>query len=397
MTRNIEQLAQSIFLGFVLIAVSLFYWQVVRAPELAARDDNPRLIQTELRLRRGRLLDRYGEVLAYSHPSPGPAETGDEVQRLYPQPEADHVVGYYSLRYGTGGAEAAFDATLRGRLSPLDQLLHRPQTGHDVALSLDLSAQRAADQALAEHHGAVMVLDITNGAVLALVSHPAYDPNTLDEDWNILAADPDAPLLNRATQGVYPVGDLARLVGLAGLLSAGITTPPDPLDTPVDDMLAPLSPSGYLATARQLGFDAPPPFDLPTGPGLLPDFSDGRSTPRDLAVTPLHMARLAAAIATDGRMPVPTLAYPAPAVSPDRAFASSVAESLQAVTSHFDQVAGWAGVATPQETGDQPLSWFVGYAPADSPRFAIAVVVEDSNGGALVTFPIAQQTASAIQ
>jgi peptidoglycan glycosyltransferase len=54
-------------------------------------------------------------------------------------------------------------------------------------------------------------------------------------------------------------------------------------------------------------------------------------------------------------------------------------------------------VATPQETGDQPLSWFVGYAPADSPRFAIAVVVEDSNGGALVTFPIAQQTASAIQ
>jgi peptidoglycan glycosyltransferase len=397
MTRNIEQLAQSIFLGFVLIAVSLFYWQVVRAPELAARDDNPRLIQTELRLRRGRLLDRYGEVLAYSHPSPGPAETGDEVQRLYPQPEADHVVGYYSLRYGTGGAEAAFDATLRGRLSPLDQLLHRPQTGHDVALSLDLSAQRAADQALAEHHGAVMVLDITSGAVLALVSHPAYDPNTLDEDWNILAADPDAPLLNRATQGVYPVGDLARLVGLAGLLSAGITTPPDPLDTPVDDMLAPLSPSGYLATARQLGFDAPPPFDLPTGPGLLPDFSDGRSTPRDLAVTPLHMARLAAAIATDGRMPVPTLAYPAPAVSPDRAFASSVAESLQAVTSHFDQVAGWAGVATPQETGDQPLSWFVGYAPADSPRFAIAVVVEDSNGGALVTFPIAQQTASAIQ
>jgi peptidoglycan glycosyltransferase len=397
MTRNIQRLAQSIFLGFALIAVSLLYWQVVRAPELAARDDNPRLVQTELRTRRGRLLDRYGAVLAYSDLMPGLAGTRDEVQRRYPQPEADHVVGYYSLRYGTGGAEAAFDATLRGQLTPLDRLLHRPQTGHDVVLSLDLSAQRAADQALAKYQGAVVLLDITDGGLLALVSHPAYDPNTLDEDWNALAADPDAPLLNRATQGVYPVGDLARLVGLAGLLSAGITTPPDPLATPLGDMLAPLSPGGYLATARQLGFDVPPHFDLPTGPGLLPDFSDGRSTPRDLAVTPLHMARLAAAIAGDGRMPLPTLAYSAPAVSPNRAFAPNVAVSLQAVTPRFDEVAGWAGVATPQETGDQPLSWFVGYAPADSPRFAIAIVVEDSDGGALVTLPIAQQTASAIQ
>ncbi len=397
MTRNIQRLAQSIFLGFALIAVSLLYWQVVRAPELAARDDNPRLVQAELRLRRGRLLDRYGEVLAYSDLLPDLAGTRGEVQRWYPQPEVDHVVGYYSLRYGTGGAEAAFDATLRGQLTPLDRLLHRPQIGHDVTLSLDLSAQRAAGQALAKYQGAVTLLDITNGEVLALVSHPAYDPNTLDEDWNTLAADPNAPLLNRATQGVYPVGDLARLVGLAGLLSAGITTPPDPLLTPLDDMLAPLGPSGYLATARQLGFDVSPPFDLPTGPGLLPDFNDSRSTPRDLAVTPLHMARLAAAIAGDGRMPVPSLTYPAPAVSPDRAFAPDVATSLQAVTSHFDGVAGWAGVATPQETGDQPLSWFVGYVPAGTPRFAIAVVVEDSDGGALVTLPIAQQTVSAIQ
>jgi hypothetical protein len=91
------------------------------------------------------------------------------------------------------------------------------------------------------------------------------------------------------------------------------------------------------------------------------------------------------------------LAYSAPAVSPNRAFAPNVAVSLQAVTPRFDEVAGWAGVAAPQETGDQPLSWFVGYAPADSPRFAIAIVVEDSDGGALVTLPIAQQTASAIQ
>jgi hypothetical protein len=203
-------------------------------------------------------------------------------------------------------------------------------------------------------------------------------------------------LLNRATQGVYALGDLARLVGLTGLLSAGITTPPDPHTTSLEEMLAPLSDSGYLATARQLGFDASPPFDLPTGPGLLPDFQD-QGTPRDLAVTPLHMARLAAAIADDGHVPAPTLAYPGSRSTPNRFFAPGVAASLQAVTPRFGDLAGWAGVATPQETGDQPLSWFVGYAPSDAPRFAIAVVVEGDDRGVTATLPIAQQTVNAVQ
>jgi len=282
MTHNIQRLAQFILFGFALIAASLLYWQVARAPGLAAREDNPRLVQAELRVRRGRLLDRNGEVLAYSDPQPDPSGLDGVVQRHYPEPDASHTVGYYSLRYGTGGAEAAFDNTLRGQLAPLDRLLHRPQAGYDARLSIDMAAQRVADQALGDRRGAIVVLDTDTGEVMVLVSHPAYDPNTLDEDWDVLALDPDAPLLNRATQGVYALGDLARLVGLTGLLSAGITTPPDPLTTSLDKMLAPLSRSGYLATARQLGFDGAPPFDLPTGPGLLPDFQD-QGTPRDLA------------------------------------------------------------------------------------------------------------------
>jgi peptidoglycan glycosyltransferase len=396
MTQNIRRIGQFILLGFVLIAASMLYWQLARAPELAAREDNPRLVQAELRTQRGRLLDRRGEVLAYSDVVPDPSGLGGVVQRRYPQPEASHAVGYYSMRYGTDGAEAAFDTTLRGQLTSLDRLLHRPQVGDDVTLSLDMAAQHAADQSLGGRRGAVIVLDIATGEVLTLVSHPAYDPNTLDNDWDALTSDPDAPLFNRATQGVYALGDLAKLVGLTGLLSAGITTPPDPHTTSLDDMLAPLSDSGYLATARQLGFDISSPFDLPTGPGLLPDFS-GQSTPRDLAVTPLHMARMVAAIADDGYMPVPTLAHASLSSAADRVFAPGVAVSLQAVTPRFDGLAGWVGVATPKETGDRPLSWFVGYAPADVPRFAIAIVVEGDDSGAQVTLPIAQQTVGAIQ
>jgi hypothetical protein len=109
------------------------------------------------------------------------------------------------------------------------------------------------------------------------------------------------------------------------------------------------------------------------------------------------MARFAAAIADEGRMPLPTLAYLAPPSTSDHAFAPGVAASLQEVTPRFDGVAGWAGVATPQETGDRPLSWFVGYAPADAPRYAVAVVVEGDDGGATITLPIARQALDAIQ
>jgi cell division protein FtsI/penicillin-binding protein 2 len=109
------------------------------------------------------------------------------------------------------------------------------------------------------------------------------------------------------------------------------------------------------------------------------------------------MARLAAAIANGGHMPVPTLNYPPPLSSPDRIFAPGVAALLRTATPRFDNLAGWSGVAKPQETGDKPLSWFVGYAPSEAPHVAIAVVVEGEDGGILATLPIAQQTLSAFQ
>jgi peptidoglycan glycosyltransferase len=389
MDSSICRLARAILVGFAVAAGALLYWQAVRAPELVARDDNPRLVQAELRVRRGRLLDRAGQVLAYSEPN-DPSRTDDTMRRRYPCPEAAHVVGYYSPRYGTAGGEAMFDAVLRGELTYIDRLLHRPQVGRDVALSVSLEALRAADQGLGAHRGTVVVLDMTDGDLVTLVSHPSYDPNMLDEEWDRLVADPGAPLLNRASQGIYPVGDLARWVGLAGLRSAGITVPPDPYGASLDALLAPLSRVGYLATAQQLEFDAPVPIDLPGSAGRLPDF-DHKGTARDLAVTPLHMARFVAAVAGDGRMPIPTLAYLVPHPTADQVFAKGVSVALRAVMPRFDDVAGWAGVAQPLETGNEPLSWFAGYGPIGEPRFAIVVVVEGADGGAAVTVPVAQQ------
>lgn len=375
MTVAITRLMRALLLSFVVVAGALAYWQVIRAPQLIARADNPRLVQAEQRIQRGRLLDRAERVLAYSAPQHGPGSIL-VFRRHYPEPATAHLVGYYSLRYGTGGCEAVFDLVLRGKRNWLEALVHRPQRGEDVILSADLTAMRIADTELGNHVGTFIALDIASGALLAMVSRPSYDPNRLDAIWEDLTANPSAPLLNRATQGIYPVGDLARWVGLAGLLSAGTTMPPNPLQAPLGEMLAPPSRMGYLATAHQLGFTQTPPIALPASPGRLPRF-DGRESERDLAVTPLHMARFAAAVAGDGQMPVPTLQRSTAPAAMERVFSERVARTLRTLTPTYDGMAGWVGVALPVETGRAPLTWLVGYAPATHPRVAFALVLED--------------------
>jgi peptidoglycan glycosyltransferase len=262
--------------------------------------------------------------------------------------------------------------------------------GEDVVLSLDLSVQQLADRLLGDYQGSIVVLDIQSGEILAMVSHPAYDATRLDDDWDSLISAPNTPLLNRATQGLYPVGDLARWIGLIGLLSSGGTVPDDPLNADVDEMLAPLSPGGYVATAHQLGFDTSPSPDLPGSVGLLPDF-EGKGTVRDLAVTPLHMARLMVAVVAGGEMPVARLAPESGTDYRETVFSGPVSTKLINWIPVYGDTAGWTGVALPVETGTQPISWFVGYGPRQDPAVAIAIVVEESGAGRGLTLSMARQ------
>jgi cell division protein FtsW (lipid II flippase) len=361
-------LARELFIGFAIVAGGLIFWQIALAPFLNGREDNPRPVVAQLQIRRGRLLTADGVPVAQTIIN----EQG-LAERRYPYAGLSSVTGYYSIRYGVGGTEAAFDPILRGTADQtaeekwLDDLLHRPSVGRDVTLTIDLPAQVAADVALGEDEGAVVVMEIETGAILVMSSHPTYDPNSLEDNWDTLRHDQRAPLLNRATQGLFPVGDLARLVGLIGLREAGATTPPDPLTAPLAEMLAPLSQPGYLATARQLGLIRLLP-GLPSQVGRLPDF-ENRGTVRDLAVTPLHLARVMAAFELEGRLPSPTLAA-AEAEAPPRqtqAFGPDTARYIRSLLPQVgEQIVGFAGQATPKETGQRSLSWFVGLAPAEA-------------------------------
>jgi penicillin-binding protein 2 len=147
---------------------------------------------------------------------------------------------------GQSGLEASYDHWLRGRDGlkrvEVDALGHErrvvdamePTRGNDLYLTIDLELQRVAEEALGERAGAVVAVDPNSGDVLAMVSHPAADPNLLSgnmttAEWNALVNDDDHPLTNRAIQGVYPPGSVFKIPVAAAALESGQIHPDDPL------------------------------------------------------------------------------------------------------------------------------------------------------------------------
>jgi len=141
---------------------------------------------------------------------------------------------------GQGGLEKIYDKLLRGvagrRMIQVnaagrkvkDLGIEEPRPGTDIYLTIDLDAQKAAEDGLGSMAGAVVAMDPNTGEILALTSHPTYDPNLFPrgispKDWVRLMNDPSHPMYNRAIQSVYPPGSTFKIiVSLAGLESGVI-------------------------------------------------------------------------------------------------------------------------------------------------------------------------------
>jgi peptidoglycan glycosyltransferase len=451
--RQITSLGVAFAVCMVVAAGMLGYWGLIRGPELSAREDNPRWIERERRIRRGSILDRYGRPLAQSEP--GPIRTWE---RVYPAPEAAPVVGYASIHLGTGGIEDAYNVELRGEL-PGDEpdtlvqriqaeLVPRAREGVSVTLTLDRDLQAAASEALDGQAGAVVLLDVHGGDVLAMVSQPSYDPSQIEEQWSSLAYGPDKPMLNRAAQGLYPPGAIFQTVTLAAALQQDMAQPDTAytdetgivltVDPPLSCPGEPPAVSFTLSeayrwpcsvlfarlglemgsvrladAARQLGIGQSDhlPIEVATGERLQSGLWDASVTGRtamgrgDLLVTPLDMALVMATIANGGQRPAPRLVVSVgQEPGPDPAFHSALNPTSARrvgqvlVDAYQEGVAGTGlprtGVAgTAREVDPRVLSapdhaWFVGYAPADAPQFAVAVIVEHGEDGWDVAAPI---------
>lgn len=108
-----------------------------------------------------------------------------------------------------------------------------PVPGDDVILSLDLKAQRVAEDALSGHRGAVVAIDPNNGDILVLASMPGFDPNEFGRgitgpEYRALQDDPDRPLFNRAIRGTYPPGSTIKPALALAALTYKVIDPDQP-------------------------------------------------------------------------------------------------------------------------------------------------------------------------
>jgi penicillin-binding protein 2 len=139
---------------------------------------------------------------------------------------------------GQYGVEKSYDAYVRGavgqKVIEVNAMGHEvkvlkvvdPVPGNDIYLTLDLSLQGIAEEALENESGAIVAMNPRNGEILAMASRPAFDPNLLSRgltpaQWEAISQDPGHPLTHRAMQGQYPPGSVFKLVVTAAALETG--------------------------------------------------------------------------------------------------------------------------------------------------------------------------------
>jgi cell division protein FtsW (lipid II flippase) len=205
--RSLKPVYIGLNVGWVMLMLTAGWWSVIRSGELTSRTDNPRRAYVERFEERGRILDRRNTILSESV---GPA--GD-YHRTYLFPSFSSVIGYDSPLYGLSGLEKSMDLTLRGEAvyHPFDiawsnMLQSHPPPGLDIRLTLDSEIQNHAYEVMRDRPGAIVVFQPSTGDLLALVSSPSFNSNTINQDWEQLTSRSDAPLLNRATQSRYQPG-----------------------------------------------------------------------------------------------------------------------------------------------------------------------------------------------
>jgi len=344
LTNPRPYLALGSALLLILLGTALAYgwWGYFNSQELQTRSDNPRLSINDRYTLRGALLDRHEQPLNSTAGRPG------EYVRQNHYPPLSPVLGFTHPVYGQAGLEGSLDAYLRGldgnpasTIWGYHLVYGQPPPGLDVRLSIDLRLQQLTDRLIGEHVGAAVLLNARTGEILVMASHPYFDPARLDEMHAEWLQDPRSPLLNRATQGVYPPGVaigpfLLAQVSAQGQLpplpeQTGVTfegqqwdcahPPRQPLDwgaaigngcpAALVELGTQLSETQIGDLYRKLGFYETPTLPLAQARAATPlNYTDPRLAilgQDQISITPLQMALAAAEISADGTRPAPRL------------------------------------------------------------------------------------------
>lgn len=336
-----------------------------------------------------------------------------------------------------------------------NSLANRHRRGFDITLSIRPELQNKAWDLLAGRRGAIVVLNPASGAVLAIVGRPTYDPNLIESNWEDIAATegllvnrasqglyppgsifkiitaagaissgkakPDSIYNGPAVLPVFggKVTNFADQDEGRMTLARAFTKSTNTIFAQVG---LDIGAAGLVGAAQDFGFNSRPPFDLPAAASVIPQpasmdkvmtawtaVGQGRTL-----VTPLQMALTAGAIGEEGRIYRPWLTefvrdyegavrYQAgPRLwrqATDSATAAKIKKMMVATVKDGTGRAAWlSSVAVAGKTGtaevgggSPPHAWFIGFAPADDPQVAVAVLVENGGLGGRTAAPIARE------
>jgi peptidoglycan glycosyltransferase len=373
MNRQISRVALASLVLLAALILATTYWQTWASGGLAARQDNDIQRVAQFKIKRGLIYAADGKTVLAANVR---RKAGGQTLyfRVYPTGGfASQVVGYSTQSRSRAGLERSENAYLTSSNKDLgtvfdtlgDKLKGTTITGNDLVLTIKPRVQKVAESLLQGKCGAAVVLNPKTGAVYAMASSPGFDPNLIEKPGGYAKiqhtsapCSPSAPLLNRATQGLYPPGSTFKVVTAAAALDAGVYGPEstfyDPgycteYGKPVYNAGNPdqNGPEAYgnvtlvqafehsinavfcnigkrlgagrvLEQARRFGFYSLPPLETPadarSASGLYrgsrlyspkhpdPDVDPGRLAfgQERMLATPLQMAMVAAAVANNG-------------------------------------------------------------------------------------------------
>ncbi|BBZ36591.1 D,D-transpeptidase PbpA [Mycolicibacterium confluentis] len=485
MNTSLRRVSMTLMALVVLLLLNATLTQVFTADGLRADPRNQRVLLDEYSRQRGQ-ISAGGQLMAYSVSTTGRYRYLRVYPN--PNMYAP-ITGFYSLSYSSTGLERAEDSILNGSDQRLfgrrlaDFFTGRDPRGGSVDTTIVPRVQQAAYDAMQQGcdggcRGAVVALDPKTGKILSLVSSPSYDPNRLathdsaaqSEAWQELRDDPSDPLSNRAISERYPPGSTFKVITTAAALQSGVTEDerltalpsvplPDSSATLENYGGAPCG-SGQTASlqeafarscntafvqlglrlgadslrnaASSFGLDNPQePIPLQVAESTVGPIQDRAALAmssigqRDVAMTPLQNALVAAAIANKGVMMQPYLidslkgpdlaniATTEPveqrrAVSPQ--VAAKLTDLMIGAEQFTQQTGAIPGVQIASKTGTAehgtdprntpPHAWYIAFAPAQDPKVALAVLVENGGNrlsatGGAVAAPIGRAVISA--
>ena len=359
MNASIRRTAIVASVLFLALLVNVSVVQLWRQSSLSADDRNRRVLDAEFAQNRGAILAGDTQIATTT-----PIKDRFQYQRSYPQGSLyATVTGWYAYDFGRSGLESKYSTELAGTASSqtLDRLVDMftgaTPVGATIQTTINPKLQQVAAQQLAGKKGAVVALDPKTGAILAMVSTPTYDPNTLATHdltaaraaWTALNADPTKPLSDRGTREIYPPGSTFKLVTAATALENGmaadtlINTPSQltlpnstsvlgnegsacgntqqtmdralqlSCNTAFANLGAQLGAAKIQAQAEKFGFNTTPMTDVNAAKSQFPTKLDAAQTmlssigQYDVAASPLQMAMVVSAICNDGVLKTPYL------------------------------------------------------------------------------------------